>query len=480
MPVLKEQISNILDMGILLTRGNDSENILEILVSQAMDISKCEIAALYMLENASLVHHMTYYKYEKKSAITIPTLSLSDHNIFTDTLHRKISFNHADIPDDKQSDHTFLFLNKFSEKYQIRSFLSIPLLSNQEDAMGVLALINSKDSSGNIVPFDCLSEKIILSLASQASVTIANMIYLKEIKDLFHSFISAMAAAIDQRTPYNGSHTRNVTKNAGSFLDFLNDKYQKKEFGEYFNENRKEQLVMAANLHDIGKMIIPLGIMNKASRLEGSLPAIENRFLLIASYLKIDFLEKRLTKEEYKRKDLFLKNSWQLIKNINSREELPEEYKQQVENIADCCYQGKNGMCISYLTPYEKECLLIKHGTLTDSEREIMKSHVAMTSKILENINFESHYKNVPLWAGAHHELLDGSGYPKGLTKESMPAEIRILAMLDIYDALTAADRPYKKPVSKTQAVATLHDMAKAGKLDKNLVVLFEEFIRNE
>lgn len=299
----------------------------------------------------------------------------------------------------------------------------------------------------------------------------------KEIKELLHSFVAAMATAIDQRTPYNGNHTRNVTKYAGEFADYLNVMHDQGKFDECFDTNRKEQLILAAGLHDIGKMIIPLSVMNKSTRLGNELESILQRYELITCYIRLDAAEGKISKEECKEKCADLKQSADFIEKVNQMAALTEETEEQIRILSKHQYEKKNGEILHYLTEEETDCLLVQKGTLTEEERKIMESHVAMTSKILSNIHWNTQYSNVPIWAGAHHEFLDGSGYPNHLTEEEMPLEVRILSLADIYDALIAADRPYKSPMPIEEALQILKSMAEDGKLDKTLVAFYADFI---
>ena len=185
-------------------------------------------------------------------------------------------------------------------------------------------------------------------------------------------------------------------------------------------------------------------------------------------------LRGRLTEEEYADWKTYLTESLAFIREVNVSGFLPEEGMERVRRIAERTYRHEDAT-IACLTDDEKECLLVRKGTLTEAERGQMESHVVMTGKILEQVHFGRHYANVPRFAAAHHELLDGSGYPGHKTADELELEMRILAVADIYDALVATDRPYKKPMPQEKAFAILHSMADEGKLEERLVVYLQQ-----
>ena len=288
-----------------------------------------------------------------------------------------------------------------------------------------------------------------------------------------------MAAAIDERTPYNANHSRNVSNYILDFVKYYNEQYKLGYVEEYFDEVRLEQLHLAALLHDIGKVAIPLDVMNKSTRLGKKLKDILSRFELFRCYYKIDFLEHKLRQEEYDALVTQLNQIQEFILRINSATYLNDTDYNTLQQYKHLAYCVKNRKKLPYLTPEEFECLSIRTGTLTAKEREIMESHVVITERLLKRFKFQKQYANIPRWANSHHEFLDGSGYPKHLTGKDMPLEIRILCIADIYDALTATDRPYKSPMSQEKALSILYDMSEEGKLDRNLVLIFSDMLKD-
>lgn len=293
--------------------------------------------------------------------------------------------------------------------------------------------------------------------------------YINQLKDQIWSFAEAMAEAIDARTPYNATHIRKVTEYAEMVALYINKLHGEGLSREFFDANRLEQLKMSALLHDVGKIVTPTKVMNKSSRLEGRLKGIREHFLLIKAYLKIDCLNGIITSEEYTEKTLELDELERMLTEFDAQDIPDETLRHRILEYRDSSYVGGCGN-LGYLSSDDIECVEIERGTLTDHERRVMESHVNMTKHILSRVKFYEEFKNVPLYAGMHHEMLDGSGYPSHLSQDEIPLEARILAVCDICDALLAADRPYKSPMKKPAAFEILRNMADEGRLDKTIV----------
>ncbi len=303
--------------------------------------------------------------------------------------------------------------------------------------------------------------------------------YINQLKIQLNSFVEALATAIDERTPYNGNHTRKVAEYALMIAKKINEKYMNGDTKEYFDEERLEKLRLAALVHDIGKMVISKSIMNRSTRLDGDIDNILIRFKLIESWYEIDYLKGNITKEQFESHKAEMKKIISFIQEIDGIEYLSDELYLKVQQLRFKVYIGSDGREESYFTEDEIEHLSIRRGTLTENERDLMQSHVEMTMKILSKVEFSDVYSQVPVWAGQHHEFLDGSGYPNHLTAKDLSLETRILTVSDIYDALTATDRPYKKPMSVDYALSIMNGMVKKGKLDSAIVKLLSEILED-
>ena len=303
--------------------------------------------------------------------------------------------------------------------------------------------------------------------------------HIRDIEELLHSFAEALSIAIDARSHYNGDHTKRVARYTEILVDYINEQHEAGECILSFSNTHKTQLVLAAYLHDIGKLATPISIMNKPNRLGGRIQKIKERMKLIKAYLEIDYLKKRITASEYKKEITEIDYLLHKVKELNVKSDLEDADIEYVNSVKDKQYIGENGKVMFYLTKYEVECLNIRYGTLTDEERLIIQRHAEMTQKMLAKVEFKGTYRQLAVWAGNHHEYLDGSGYPNHLTAEYLSPESRILTIVDIYDALTSKDRPYKQPITPGEAFEILNNMVSEGKLDRELVGMFRQAMTN-
>lgn len=480
-----KELREIVDIGIALTTEKNKNRLLEMILKKAMDISNCDAGTLYLYTGESLEFKIMktlsqgVSKGENGEKIDLPPVPLREENVCAySAIHNEL-INIEDVYNSQRFDFSGPRKYDAITGYRTQSMIVIPMADAEAELVGVLQLMNAKDKEGNVIPFTEDAEFVLRSMGSQAAVSVSNMKYLEEIRKQLHSFVSAFATAVDERTPYNGSHTRKVAVYAIILAEYINRMYEQGKCEEFFDENRKDQLQLAAALHDIGKMIIPLSVMNKATRLDGGLVKIEERFKLLKAYYEIDFLKGKISQEIFKEKICYLEESFSFIAEIDNAGFMPDEKIERVAEIAENAYQFEDGTKLSYLTDLEKNCLSIRKGTLTQEEREIMESHVVMTHKILNKVHFSKNYSKVNLFASTHHEFLNGTGYPNHIQAEDLELESRILAVVDIFDALTCTDRPYKKPMPKERAFAILHDMAiKEGKLEDRLVTWLEEAMK--
>ena len=309
---------------------------------------------------------------------------------------------------------------------------------------------------------------------------IANYRYQEEIKEQMWSFTEAMAAAIDERTPYNATHTRNVAKYSGMIADYVNEMHAKGKEEEFFPEQRKEQLVMGAFLHDIGKIAVPLSVMNKETRLSGREEKIEGRLNGFRLEAKIAMLEGKKDKDWYENVVARIEEATAVMKQVNGTGFLDDKLRDTLSKVLAYEYEDAQGKHHPFFTEEEKECLSVVRGTLTEEELKVMRGHVEITERILKKVHFNKYFANSPIFAVQHHECLNGKGYPKGLTAEELSMESRIIAVADVCDALLAADRPYKKPMPREQAFRIMREMVNEGRIDGKLVEYLFESTKSE
>lgn len=296
-----------------------------------------------------------------------------------------------------------------------------------------------------------------------------------EMREMLFSMAEAMAETIEGRTPYNANHTKNVAKRCVEMLEYINEQHRLKKTELYFTEDDKRQLYLAAMLHDVGKMDIPLRVMDKATKLGGREKDIKARLEIISLKIENDALQGRISRLDADERLSSIKLFVDSLGAFNCGRPLKDDEWQLVDKIAESKYVNEDGTEMPYLTDEEIDDLHIKAGTLSEKERVTMQSHVSYTDKILSHIKFGEHFDKVHHMASNHHELLNGKGYPKGIGEEELDTMTRILTIMDIYDSLIADDRPYKKPKPVNVAFEILDEEAAAGKIDKDLLGFAKE-----
>lgn len=350
--------------------------------------------------------------------------------------------------------------------YRSKSMLVVPMKNHEDEVIGVLQLINAIDESGNIISFSKDSEEIAECLASQAAVALTNRILINELERLFESAIQVIAKAIDEKSPYTADHSRRVAE----ISLLLAQRVGEARYGPFkdinFNEDELRALRIAAFLHDVGKIKVPEHVMDKATKLQ----CIFDRIDLIK--LRYEFLRKFYPSREESEE---IEEELKFLEGVNmGLKPLADEDLRKLQKIA----QRKvsiGSTDFQLITEEELKNLSIRAGTLTDEERAIIQSHAESTYRMLSQLPFPKKLKGVPVFASSHHEKLNGKGYPKGLSGDQLPIQARILAIADVFEALTARNRPYKKPNTLSQALSIMRDMVERGELDKDLFELFVE-----
>lgn len=477
-----KSLKQILDIGIALTAQKDPNKLLDLIVNTAMELTSADGGTLYTVSDDKLIFRIMKTKSKgldmgkAGEEIKLPPVPVSKENICAFAAISKQALNIEDVYESELFDFSGPRRYDAMNGYRTKSMMAIPMIDNKDEVIGVMQLINAMDEKGAIRSFSQKEQQILLSLASQTAISLANMAYIQEINRQIWSFTEAMTEAIDARTPYNGSHTRKVAEYAGLIADKINEKHAAGEEELYFDAEHKDQLVMAALLHDIGKMIIPIEVMNKKSRLEHHLKNILERLENIRLRLKIDFLEEKISQDDYELWVKRVEDTRQLSEYADEAGFIPDDKMVQIKECFEYEYISPNGeIQIQFLNEAEKSCMQIQKGTLTEAERAVMESHVEMTERILSKVYFNKSFCSAPIWAAQHHECINGKGYPMGISGEKLGAEARILAVADICDALLATDRPYKKPMPKDRAFAILEDMAQEGRIEFRFVEYLKE-----
>jgi len=473
----KSDFLRVLDIGALLNNEKDNDKILTRIVEAAMDITNSDGGTLYLLEEGQLEFKVLINKSKglkqvrKELPIGIPAVKLTDKNVCAKAAIDKKLINVEDCYSDTRYDFSGVVKYDELNNYKTKSVLVAPLIDDNDELVGVLQLINTKDDAGNIVSFTKSEENIISPLTSQAAMVIVNSLYSQKINDLLYGFVKVMSVGIDERTPYNANHTKNMIKFADYFFD-----YEEKENGKYKVDSiKRREILMSIWLHDTGKILTPLYIMNKDDRLGKLFVDVKTRFERRDLLLRLALANKQISIDEYERLEEERINDFKFIEQINSIGFLNDDLFNELEKIASKTYVELDGSVNNVLTKEEHYQLTIRKGTLTSEERDVMQNHVVMTQKLLAQLKFPKNYENIAIYACNHHEFLNGSGYPNHLTEKDLPWPCRLITVLDIFEALVAKDRPYKKPMPTEKALSILREMANEGKLDNDVIDEFEK-----
>lgn len=292
-----------------------------------------------------------------------------------------------------------------------------------------------------------------------------------QIEGLLDSLVKALSAAIDDRSHYTAKHTRKMVVMAEAFFDWMEAHGNPWQY----DAARRRVFIMSVGLHDVGKLTVPMHIMDKATRLGSGLEPILDRYTKIRLLNRIAMLEGRITEEEYRRKEDEAEKDLAFIRYVNTAECLSDEDLERVGVLASRTFTDEDGTERRILTDGEITMLSIRQGTLTAEERLRIQGHAASTWNILNQVDFPEQYAVVPKWAASHHELLNGKGYPNGLSGKDIPKEVRLLTILDIFETLTAEDRPYKASFSPEKSWELMEAMVRDGALDGELLAMFRE-----
>ncbi|MDO4540472.1 MAG: HD domain-containing phosphohydrolase [Syntrophomonadaceae bacterium] len=470
-------VNKLLAIGIALTKEKDYDRLFETILREAMEITSCDGGTLYVCNEDDLAFKimitksMGFFKGGQGDPVDLPPVKKEHTNVCAFAALNDRLVNIADVYNSEEFDFSGPRRYDAMTGYKTTSMLVVPMEDDHGDVIGVLQLINAQDENGNIIAFDPALEPVIHSLASQAAICLANVNYAQEIIALFDSFVRVMSTAIDARTPYNANHSRNMVRYGERFIDWLRETGHEWQFADA----DKRQFLMSVWLHDVGKLVIPLEVMDKESRLGKAGDDVAHRLEVIELLNRVHFLNGDIPAEQYERGQAEVSEARILLEKVNRAGFVPDATLDAIRELGQRTYTGADGAEHSWLTENELTALLVQKGTLTAEERGIMESHVSMTAKMLSEMNFSRDYRMVPEWAAGHHEFLNGCGYPHKLAGDAISKEVRLLTILDIFDALTARDRPYKPPMPTEKALAILDDMARDGQLDADILDLFKQ-----
>lgn len=473
----QEEMKKILEIGVSLSYERDYNRLLERILQCAMELTFCDAGTLYLCDGEALrfkiMRNDTLKTYSGGDGNwpELPPVPLQRENVCALALLENRTISIRDVKHCEEYDFSGPRRYDAMTGYDTRSMLVVPMQNREGEKIGVLQLINAQDEEKNVCEFNQDAVLAIESVASQAAITIQNVRYIRDIRELFQSFVRVMSAAIDERTPYNANHARNMAECGGRFADYLGTcKGQKR-----FSMEQKEELIMTILLHDIGKLVTPLEVMNKAKRLlPEQYSAFRHRMEVLRLRTDIDRLAGRITAGEKETAVSQIQEAVRLVDEANEAGFAGDDLLEKLALLRNRTYTGEDGEIHPWLEEEEYAMLSIRRGTLSKEEREIMEEHVSVTDKLLSQIRFPADLMHVREWAAAHHEYLNGTGYPNHRQGDEIPYEVRMITILDIFDSLVADDRPYKRAMPVERALSVLDSMAnKEGKLDPELTELF-------
>jgi len=497
-------LKELTDVGIALSAEKNNARLLEIILMKAREFTNADGATLYeCTDDKQLKFEIMFTKSlkihlggtsGKKLDFTPLQLFDSEGNpnknmVATCVATSMQTVNIADAYKQDQFDFSGTYKWDKQLGYHSKSFLTVPMTNHLNEVIGVLQLINAKDKiTKKVIPFSSTDQDIVESLTSQAAVSITNRRLIEAQKKLFDSLIQLIASAIDEKSPYTAGHCRRVPVITRMLADAACriDKGPLKDFA--MTEDEKYEVEVAAWLHDCGKISTPEYVVDKATKLEtifDRIHLIDTRFEVIKRDAIIESLSRRLN--EISGKDLdpladaalqkqldALNRDREFLRECNvGKETISEAYVAKILKIAALSWVSPTGVEEPFLSESEVDNLKIYRGTLSIREREIINNHVKVTIRLLEALPYPKKMKRVPEFAGAHHEKMDGTGYPKGLNATQMPLQARMIAIADVFEALSACDRPYKKGMPLSQCLKILGEMKLSGHIDPDLFDVF-------
>ncbi len=502
MSELLDRIDRLNEIGIALSAETDTPRLLELIMMGAKSLTHADGGSLYFLNKRELTFEIISNDTldlqmggTSGNQITFPAIPLDvdgqeNHgNVVTHCVLTGQTINIADAYHEDGFD--FSGTRDFDSKtgYRTRSMLTFPLKDHEQEIIGVLQLINATDEeSGEVIEFSEVDQQLAESLASQAAVALTQQRLISELQTLFESFIRMIASAIDDKSPYTGGHCRRIpvlTMMLANAVDAADDGPLQ---GFRISEKDRYELETAAWLHDCGKVVTPEYVMDKATKLEtiyDRIHELETRFEVLRRDAEIDYLKgclqpgvsaaSRVELEgKYQQACQRFSEDFEFLRKANiGGEFMSDEHVARVEQLAQIQWIDASGTRRALLSEDEVLNLSIQRGTLNDAEREVINNHIVATIKMLESLPFPKNLQNVPEYAGGHHEKMDGTGYPRGLKRDEMSVQARIMAIADIFEALTASDRPYKKGKKLSECLKIMGFMKQDGHIDPDIFDIF-------
>ncbi len=504
---LFERLEQLNQVGVALSKETDINRLLEAILLAAKSITNADGGTLYRVIDERTLKFEIMRNDTLNIAlggttgaeIPFPPINLFQPDgqpvntmVGAYAFHHDTSVNIADAYIEEGFD--FSGTKNFDKKtgYRSQSFLTVPMKNHENEIIGVLQLLNAKDrANGAVCAFSSEDQQLAESLASQAAIALTNRLLINHLENLFESFINLINAAIDDKSPYTAGHCARVPALTMMLAEAVNNCMigPLKDFN--LNDKDRYELKMAGLLHDCGKVTTPVHVVDKATKLHtifDRINLVDTRFEVIKRDAEIAYLKVRLDAQQKNDRqaahtaarefELQLRRidedrEFLRFSNIGSEAMKPEDLARVKETSAKYRWRDVTGNENDFLTSDEVENLTIRAGTLTAAERQIINHHIDVTIQMLEALPWPKHLKHVPEYAGGHHERMDGKGYPRGLTRDQMSVQARCMGIADIFEALTAKDRPYKKGKTLSESLFILGKFKLGGHIDPDLFDVF-------
>ena len=487
------ELGLLLEAGRALSAEKDLDALLEQILTTAMTLSHADGGTLYrctdkqelvfsILKNHSLNIHMGGKSGRDVSIASLPLYidGAADHSrVVCHAVHTGKTIHVVDVYAAADFDFSGTRLMDEQLGYRSQSILTVPLKNHESEIIGVLQLINAKDpATDTITPFSATAIGIVEALASQAAVSLTNRLLIDQLAALFESFIGLVNHAIDDKSPYTSGHCGRVPELTLMIADAVSQFSAGPLKGFYMSDADRYELQIAGLLHDCGKITTPVHVVDKATKLETIFDRIElldQRAEIIARDLEIKHVHGDIDAAQLHSAKAQLEADYAFLSRANTGGEfMVAEDLQRIHDIAARYpWTDRHGALQPFLNDDEIHNLTIQAGTLTPAERKTINRHIEVTISMLEKLPWPKHLRNVVEYASAHHERMDGKGYPRGLTREQMSVQARCMAIADVFEALTATDRPYKSAKTLSETLQIMGRMRLDNHLDPDLFDIF-------
>lgn len=485
---MEQLLEKMVEIGIMLSAEKDVNSLIVMILEASMAIVGCDAGSIYIVEKTDegkCLRFMKSMNHSRTFEFNEMTLHIDKESIAGYCAYTRKPYLFHNM--EEMTEQMHIRRNEYFDReidYHTTNMMVIPMLDINNEVLGVLQLINKKSDPNRrldslkdyeelITPFNNEEEKMILSLASQAGMLIERTKLMDDVEKLFQNFVRTMVLTIDKRDPTTAGHSERVAKLAIRFARTIHESDEPPFDQTFYNEDQMREIYYAALLHDIGKIGVKEDLLRKRDKLNhNQIEKIKFKFLYIKKVLEEKSSTTQLNKKE---KELYmaLDEIYKLILEVNHAGYLQDDAEMMLKMYAEQWITDSDGGEFQVLDPHERDSLLIKRGNLSDEERRMMKHHAYHTYEILKEVPWPVGFERIPRISAAHHENLDGSGYPDHLTSNQILFESKMLAIADVFEALTAKDRPYRRGMSIERALEILKAEADANHFDKRLVDLF-------